>query len=354
MRRNFVILVTTLILTGLLGVASMSFAQQGKWAKKAEMPTPRAALTASVVNGLIYVIGGWNGNVEGNDPEAETALPTVEVYNPATDQWKKVADLPTPRARYAAAMVDGKIYVFGGRRVVDRRGKKVKKTLKSVEVYDPAADAWEQKADAPVARYRTAAAVIKGKIYILGGDSNVGELRTLVEVYDPATDTWGKAAKLIERRSGSSAAVVNGKIYAFGGFRKEQHWVEIVEEYDPAADKWTKKRDMPTPRQDMSPTSPAVNGKIYLIGGDNNNQLTAAVEEYDSAKNEWVKQKKMPTVRDLLAAVQVKGKIYAIGGVAAGGGVLGTVEEYTPDGWPFAVGPQGKLAITWGTIKATD
>ncbi len=63
MKRNFVILAITLILTGLLGAACISLAQnvppQGKWTKKADMPTARADLSASVVNNLIYVAGGW-------------------------------------------------------------------------------------------------------------------------------------------------------------------------------------------------------------------------------------------------------------------------------------------------------
>ncbi|HIE28792.1 TPA: hypothetical protein EYP66_16055 [Candidatus Poribacteria bacterium] len=46
-------------------------------------------------------------------------------------------------------------------------------------------------------------------------------------------------------------------------------------------------------------------------------------------------------------------KNYAIGGV---GGFnpfskVATVEKYTPEGWPFAVSPQCKLAVTWGKIK---
>ena len=54
----------------------------------------------------------------------------------------------------------------------------------------------------------------------------------------------------------------------------------------------------------------------------------------------------------------VNGKIYAIGGAGAGvpgesvAGVVGLVEEYTPEGWkPTSVSPQGKLTATWGEMK---
>ena len=75
----------------------------------------------------------------------------------------------------------------------------------------------------------------------------------------------------------------------------------------------------------------------------------------------------MPTAKMAFDTAVVRGKIYVIGGltelgVKRNGQTLelleekqsATVEEYTPEGWPFAVSPQGKLATTWATIKSTD
>ena len=118
---------------------------------------------------------------------------------------------------------------------------------------------------------------------------------------------------------------------------------------------------MPTGRDYLSPTTPAVNGKIYVIGGGNNNVQLRIVEAYDPAKNEWTKMASMPTARRALSVSAVRGKLYAVGGVGNIGVAIGnlpqpfaTVEEYTPPGWQFAVSPQGKLATTWGTMKTVD
>ena len=363
MKRYFVILITAFILTGLLGYPSLSPAQVppgGKWAHKADMPTVRSDLSLSVVNNLIYAMGGWDG---------KERLTTVEIYDPSNNTWKKGTDMPIPREQFATAVVNGKIYLFLGNSVVKRRGKVILKTLNTVEVYDPAADAWEQKANGPTGRHKICAVPLNGKVYVLGGGSNVGGGGNLLEIYDLATDKWEKGPKLIEGRWAQSAAALNGKIYVFGGFRKENHQVEIVEEFDPATNQWTKKAEMPTPRYHAGVHAPVAGGKIYLIGGHAADKMVKVVEEYDPAKDRWAEIRvKVPTARMAFDTAVVRGKVYVIGGVGQRGDKrngqrlnllfkekrVATVEEYAPEGWPFAVSPQGKLATTWGTIKTRD
>ena len=365
MKRNCFILTITLILTGLLSLPSISHAQKvpkgGRWDQKADMPTARSDVAASVVNNLIYVAGGWTDKFA-------TRLATFEVYNPATDTWKKLKDIPTVREQLTTSAVNGKIYLLGGFTTVERRGKKILKALKTVDVYDPAADAWEQTADMPVARTAISSSVSNGKIYVIGGQDNVGGGKDSLDIYDSATDTWAQGAKTIERRwLGPSSSAVNGKIYVFGGFRKENHWIEFVEEYDPAADTWIRKADQPTPRSHAGIHAPTVGGKIYSIAGlTAGGQEVKIVEQYDPAKDQWGAVNRIPNPRMAFDTAVVRGKIYVIGG-STGGGARGgrdlfgfggqevaTVDEYTAEGWPFAVSPQGKLATTWGTIKTVD
>ena len=365
MKRNCFILAIVLILTALMGAASHSLAQNvpkgGKWQKKADMPTARYHLSAEAISGLIYAMGGrdvFQGRVRW--------LATVEVYNPATDTWKKGTDMLAPRSHFVTAVVGGKIYAFGGITQVERRGKKIEKTLTAIEVYDPAADAWQKIGDSPQARKRLATAELNGKVYLIAGLTNVGGGGTTLEVYDVASNQWKKLADLNEGRDrNSTASAVNGKIYAIGGFNKDLSWLKSIEAYDPATDTWQNKKDMPTVRDELPTTTPAVGGKFYVIGGEGDGgRVLPTVEEYDPAKNEWTKMASMPTARRGLSVTAVKGKLYAIGGGGEGGFLFGnvanpapafaSVEEYTPPGWPFAVEPQGKLATTWATIRTAD
>jgi N-acetylneuraminic acid mutarotase len=80
----------------------------------------------------------------------------------------------------------------------------------------------------------------------------------------------------------------------------------------------------------------------------------AVVEEYDPVTDKWTKKVDMPTGRKYLSTSVVNGKIYAIGGVGAGGVILSTVEEFdTGFRESQSVTPAGKLPTLWGRLKRT-
>jgi len=197
------------------------------WAKKADMPTARDTPAIAVVDGIIYVIGG----------EVGVALSVVEAYEPATDTWTKRADMPTARFAFGACVVDGRIYASGG---ATKWGLASGNWghVPTVEVYDPATDTWTQATDMPKARSAHSASVVDGKMYIIGGGEPplhpLGDY-AIVDVYDPTTDTWTTAADLPTVRGNHTAAVVDGKIYAIGGDTGPGAAtpLSIVEEYDP-------------------------------------------------------------------------------------------------------------------------
>ena len=102
------ILRAALVLSGLLTLATVGSAQGGRWAKKADLPTPRFGFATAVVNGKIYVMGG------ATDEALSSLRATVHEYNPLTDRWTKKANMPTERWGFAASAVDRKIYAIGG------------------------------------------------------------------------------------------------------------------------------------------------------------------------------------------------------------------------------------------------
>jgi N-acetylneuraminic acid mutarotase len=311
------------------------------------MPTARGGLSASAVNGKIYVIGG------GKD---ET-LSIVEEYNPATNTWTRKADMPTPRGCLSTSVVNGKIYAIGGATTEFV-------SLSVVEEYNPATDTWEQKTDIPTARYGLSTSVVNGKIYAIGGNTGNPAWVNIpaVEEYDPATDTWMKKADMPTQIVMLSTSVVNGKIYAIGGGLHPNVSLSTVEEYDPATDTWAKRADMPTPRWGLSTS--VVNGYIYAIGGTPGGPrprpTLSTVEVYDAATDTWTKKADMLTARCGLSTSLVNGYIYAIGGapkdpaVELPHPVCSILEAYDTGFRSSGTNMEGKLPTTWGDMKVSD
>lgn len=297
--------ITTLLTLFSLSSSTSAHAQQGTWATKALMPTPRQRLTSAVVDGKIYIFGGSGGSFDGSQ---------VDEYDPATDSWRtNLAPLPTPRRRLTSASVNGKIYVIGG------QNNQTDDYSNEVEEYDPGTNSWSTKTPMPTPRRRLFSAVANGKIYVLGGDGD-NVIGNEVEEYDPTTDTWSTKSPIPKPGgSGVTASSLNNKIYVIGLSSTNDE----VAEYDPATNTWSTKANMPTPRYRL--TSSVVNGRIYAIGGEINDE----VEEFDPSTNTWKTNfSPMPTPRGQLTSSVVNNRIYVLGGLGEND-VLSTVEEFT-------------------------
>lgn len=66
-------------------------------------------------------------------------ISTIEGYDPQTNTWQRGTDMPTPRTRAKAAVVNNTIYVFGGYSGKDNRGENLK-YLVVVAAYNPQTD----------------------------------------------------------------------------------------------------------------------------------------------------------------------------------------------------------------------
>ena len=116
--------------------------ETGFWARKKDMPTARDSASTAVVDGKIYVIGGLVETFPINRLEC---LSIVEVYDPMTNTWAPRADMPTPRARPSISVVNGKIYVIGGWNFKGGIGEvRNIQTLSVVEMYNPVTDTWTE------------------------------------------------------------------------------------------------------------------------------------------------------------------------------------------------------------------
>jgi hypothetical protein len=269
------------------------------WVTKAPLPELLEGAAGAVVEGKIYVLKGHNPEV-GDTGD-------VRIYDPANDSWSYGTPSPIADAEfYQAGMVSGKIYVIGGRNTFDGN-----------EEYDPLMDTWTAKAPMPTGRAGHALAVVDNIIYVIGGRDGgaplSGSVTNVVEAYDPATDSWFTGlAPMPTPRSDMTAAVVNGKIYVIGGW-DGTNILDIVEIYDPLTDTWFFGSPMPTPRADLGAVERL--GYIHAIGGVNATGAQISTHEvYDPSNDTWSIAEPMPTPRAELVVVNLDEVIYAIGG----------------------------------------
>lgn len=323
--------------TVLLSFFCAGLAQAQKWVKLAPFPDASEELYGISSGGKLYVMGGL---APGWTPKG-----LVYEYDPATDKWTKKKNMPLLSHHVALAELNGKIYVMGGF-VKPQSGPTAWVPINNAWEYDPANDSWKALAPLPTKRGSPNAAVVNGKIYVIGGASvNPGSKETAVhparpqrvtgtnEVYDPATNTWETRSPMPTTRNHAAIGVVNNKIYVIGGrvgnaFITRASNTDVVEEYDPATDQWGPlKASMPTAR---SATAWGVyKGQIYVAGGEVRTDRMAgtfrAVEAYDPATNKWLILPPMAFARHGLAGDVLGNRLYVVSGNVQSGGGPGMV-----------------------------
>lgn len=314
----FKLVVLIIVFISLLCTTISATTDLGFWEKGANAIKERREYNTVECKDIIYAIGGYN------NLSKEGYLGTVEAYNPVTDSWEVKASMPTPRSNTGLVEAKGKVYVMGGNSDMGFQ--------KAMEAYDPSTDTWITKASMPTERYNLGSAYVDGRIYAIGGYNATGKYQSIMEVYDLESDTWTQKASMAIPRNGFGVAEVGGEIYVIGGFNTNDRFLASVEVYNPKTDTWTTKASMPTKRTNLGVT--VLDGKIYAIGGHNltSSQLTI-VEEYNPETDTWSTKASMPTGRQNVGVTAASGKVYAIGGLGDFGNLIGAttaVEIFTP------------------------
>jgi N-acetylneuraminic acid mutarotase len=85
-----------------------SFSYAFEWMQMEEMNEPRASFAAAVSEGKIYVMGGLNGQYGAYSS-------TAEVYDPVANQWAPLPNMNSNRTYGMAQAFEGKVYIFGGK-----------------------------------------------------------------------------------------------------------------------------------------------------------------------------------------------------------------------------------------------
>lgn len=215
---------------GALVDAVVRYAPDGLVDASLKLAKPVRAAAAGIVGDVMLVVGGLTA---GDRPVA-----TVQRLNLVTTEKSEGRPMPFAVAGATSVMFDGRLVVLGGYlagadgniTVVDR-----------VQIYDPTQDLWRSSADGepnapaplPVVRQAAAAAVLDGKIYLVGGVGTGGGLIPTTSVYDPLANRWQSIAPLPTPRALLALAAFDGRLWAIGGRGGDRQPANTVEIYQP-------------------------------------------------------------------------------------------------------------------------
>lgn len=233
-------------------------------------------LTGAVVDSNLYVFGAWGGIGPGG---YYGVFNFNEMYDPVTDTWTTLAQKPTTVAGACSTVYNNEIYLFGGGFVSDNPAQNYV-NYDVVECYNPSSDTWRFVTNMPKIITNFAIATIGDKAYLFGGyDPDAGRLLDEVITYDFQTGIWTTTGyQPMPVRKGfmysNSAPVINGKVFMIGVFEEgegEGVMSRRVDIYDTVSDTWQIGPSLPLPQDNF--VALTLNGKIYVIGGTNGNDF---------------------------------------------------------------------------------
>ena len=240
-----------------------------RWSEIAGLPTPLTHTQAAVWDGKIYIFGGFD---DGADKVGSN--PATYVYDPASDTMSRWGTMPYSVAGYGLAQVGSRVYIISGMYgdAHDFGGESTH--MFSIDLADQAAG-YRDEPDAPVGREHVGTAVVDGRIYFFGGETGHNQytgVKSDAFRYDPATRQWTRLADVPEgglAHTEETTVTINGKILVAGGnINGPEHvnFLSAVRLYDPATDQWSTIGDLPEPRRGAYVR--VIGDYLYVAGGD--------------------------------------------------------------------------------------
>jgi hypothetical protein len=291
------------------------------WSTADSLRYQRCYAGAAVIDGKIYVFGGGLLMQTASYQITILGQKTAERYDPATGEWSGITSMKQKRYMAASAVVNGKIYVFGG--------SDGSQDLATVEMYDPVADVWEIVDTMSRALVGASAAAIDGIIYITGGLTGTSEVPVYLSTitsYDPASGTWGSVGKLNSARNLHQTVVVADRLVTIGG-------LGIDTETDlPVAMRSFECTDVGAGNScplSLAQTSvgrcrfgaTVIEDRLVVLGGtnvtDRINPLNT-VEVFFTDGTIISSGADIPVALEGMAVVAIDGRIYCIGGITVG------------------------------------
>lgn len=109
------------------------------WSEQGELETPRGWHCSATVGGKVYVVGGSQLGPGG----VRIDVMTMEVFSPESKEWTRAASLPLGVSTAGMSPLGDHLYLLGGWNEAEKRYKS------AVQRFDPGTDSWSAVEDLP-------------------------------------------------------------------------------------------------------------------------------------------------------------------------------------------------------------
>ena len=176
------------------------------WTSKGNMPVAIRNFAITALNGKIYVVGGERYTEEGMTYGYENSM---FEYDPLNNVWQQKASMATYRTFLGASVSNGKIYAIGG---YDSN----KRWSKTIDEYNPVTNSWATVGEMRLGRGNFGIVNANNRVYLLGGTGANG-IVDIVEELNTRANRWTTMLKLPTAKKNLVAVYNDGVIYTIGG-----------------------------------------------------------------------------------------------------------------------------------------
>ncbi|MEM8866600.1 MAG: hypothetical protein AAGF31_13745, partial [Planctomycetota bacterium] len=209
----------------------------------------------------LYRVGGLDARNASGEKEDLHSVDTFSCYNPASAEWTSLTPLPNPRSSHNAVVLDGRLYVVGGWALSGSDGGDWQTGAIVYDINNPSAG-WTALPEPPFKRRALAAGHVDGLVAVLCGMTDDADLSKQVFFYDPEQRAWSEGPEFPGDEFhgfGLSAWNLDGQLYA-GGMEG------VLYRLSDARDAWIKTDEFAT-RRFFHQLVPDEQGGLLAVAG---------------------------------------------------------------------------------------
>jgi hypothetical protein len=222
-----------------------------------QFPRPVTSFGAALHQGAVYAFGGYFGVPHAYSREGQSG--ELVRFDPRTGGFQSLWHGEGVQGAQLVATEQGVVRV-GGMRASNARGETEQlRSLDEVTRWNEREQRWDALAPLAQGRSSHAAVVLAGKLYVIGGWTlsgarAAGEFAERVLVLDLATNVYHELPQPFRIRA-HAAAVLEGKIVVIGGIDESGHMTRAVHVLDPKSGSWSSAADYPEDAFGIAATS---------------------------------------------------------------------------------------------------